>query len=82
MTYNGPRQFMAKDKNGEWVQGWYAEHHYAETDEHDVVIGYKTVPYIFNDEPLHRHGGYWHEIDPTTLRAVPIVGELFKEPQK
>ena len=78
MSDNEPRQFVAKDKHGEWVQGWYVEHHCAETDRHDAVIGYKTVPCIFNDEPLHRQGCYWHEIDPTTLRAVPKVGKLFK----
>lgn len=27
-----PRRYKAKDLNGKWVTGWYAELHIAETD--------------------------------------------------
>ena len=64
-----PKKYKAKGLNGEWVTGWYAEHHITETDSHDKVTGYKTVPCIFNDDPGNRsNGGYWHEIQPNTLQ--------------
>lgn len=64
-----PSKCKAKDLNGEWVTGWYVEHHITETDSHDKVTGYKTIPCIFNDEPGNRgNGGYWHEIQPDTLQ--------------
>lgn len=66
-----PKKYKAKDLNGEWVTGWYVEHHLTETDSHDKVTGYKIVPCIFNDEPGNRsNGGYWHEIQPDTLQEL------------
>ena len=66
-----PKKYKAKDLNGEWVTGWYVEHHITETDSHDKVTGYKIVPCIFNDEPGNRsNGGYWHEIQPDTLQEL------------
>ena len=57
-----PKKYKAKDLKGEWVIGWYVEIHLTETDAHDKVTGYKTVPSIFNDEPGNRNnGGYWHQ---------------------
>lgn len=66
-----PKKYKAKDVNGDWVTGWYAELHIAETDAHDNVTGHKVVPSLFNDEPGKRgNGGYWHTIQPETLREI------------
>lgn len=64
-----PKKYKAQDLSGNWITGWYVEHHITETDSHDKVTGYKTVPCIFNDEPGNRgNGGYWHEIQLNTLQ--------------
>lgn len=66
-----PKRYRAKDLNGEWVTGWYVELHQSQTDEHDSLLGYKTVPCLFNDEPGQRYkGSYWHEILPCTLQEI------------
>lgn len=77
---NKPKQYVAQDFNGEWVKGWYVELHIANTDDHDRLIGYKTVPSIFNDEAGERtKGSYWRTIIPSTLREVPQQKRLFEE---
>lgn len=72
-----PRRFMAKDLSGKWVTGWYAELHISQTDAHDMLLGHKVVPCLFNDEPGERSkGSYWHEIRPETLQEVVEVKQL------
>jgi len=72
-----PKRYKAKNLNGEWVTGWYVEVHISETDEHDRLIGHKTVPSLFNDEPGERYkGSYWHTIQPETLQEIKEPKQL------
>ena len=63
-----PKQYKAKDLNGEWVHGWYVMLHEPIFDNHCMLVGWKDTPSLFNDDPGIRHKGtYWHTIDPETL---------------
>jgi hypothetical protein len=47
-----PKKYKAKDMQGNWVAGWYAELHFPHYDN-DIpakVVGYDVVPHLFNDE--------------------------------
>ncbi len=73
-----PKRYKAKDLLGNWVEGWYVEHHRAVSDNHDKVVGYETVPSLFNDAPGTRgKGSYWHTIDPDTLEEMPQQATIF-----
>lgn len=54
-----------KSANGEWVYGYYAVHHIADTDNHDVLQGYKEVHAIFNDTDKSK--SYWTDVDPASV---------------
>lgn len=63
-----PIRFKAKDiKTGEWVDGYYTTHHFANYDERGEVKGFSERHCIFNDDPGNRKGGYWTYINPATL---------------
>lgn len=65
------KKYKAQDLKGNWVTGWYAEMHISETDNHDKLKGYKTIPALFNDEEgVRSKGGYWSEILPNTLQEI------------
>ena len=58
-------RFRGKDaKTGEWIYGYYAEHHMPEYDNDlpDRITGYTHLPVLFNDEPGHRDSCYWREV--------------------
>lgn len=68
-----PKKYKAKDLQGNWVTGWYAELHFPhyDNDVHDRVVGYDVVPHLFNDEKGERsNGSYWYNIDPDTLQEI------------
>lgn len=67
---NHPQRWRAIDKRtGEWVEGWYVEHHWVEQAGNAVYADAR--PCIFCDELGERNkGGYWHYIDPATLQPV------------
>lgn len=54
-----------KSANGEWVYGYYAVHHIADTDNHNVLQGYKEVHAIFNDTDKSK--SYWTDVDPASV---------------
>lgn len=75
-------RFSARDLQGSLVTGWYVELHKPVYDPCDPVkvIGYDTLPCLFNDEEGERSkGSYWHEITLGSLRKVnkPIQLSLF-----
>jgi len=58
-------RFRGKDaKTGEWIYGYYAEHHIPNYDNDlpDRITGYTQLPMIFNDESGHRDSCYWREV--------------------
>lgn len=58
-------RFRGKDaKTGEWLYGYYAEHHVPDYDNErpDSITGYTHLSMLFNDEPGHRDSCYWHEV--------------------
>ena len=58
-------RFRGKDaKTGEWLYGYYAEHHVPEydNDQPDRITGYTHLSMLFNDEPGHRESSYWREV--------------------
>jgi hypothetical protein len=69
-----PKKYKAKDLQGNWVEGWYAELHFPHYDN-DIpakVVGYDVVPHLFfNDEKGERSdGGWWCSINPNTLQEI------------
>ena len=73
-----PKRYKAKDLDGNIVEGWYAVLHLPEFGEHGEVLRYVEKPHLFNDEPSMRSkGGYWHEIQPQTLREIEQQLTLF-----
>lgn len=75
-------RFRGKDiKTGEWHEGYYAVHHVAEKGNHGILLGYREIPCIFNDEEGERSkGGYWHTIDPTTLGQLLTYKDCHGKP--
>lgn len=63
-------RFRGKDAlTGEWVYGYYCEHHLPDydNDNPELVTGYTNLPVIFNDEQGHRNACYWTSVEPETV---------------
>lgn len=79
-----PCMYKAKDVKGNMVTGYFVMLHIPMFDNDGGLIptSFKESPHLFNDSEGERaKGGYWHEIDMSTMEPIiqkPIQLNLFE----